>query len=79
MIETLDNKTVQKNEYECILGALKQVDGNHSKAARLLGIGRTTLWRRLKAYSVSFETSETVKQMKPFIGTDETVQLDNST
>jgi formate hydrogenlyase transcriptional activator len=28
---------------------LRQVRGNQTKAARLLGIGRTTLWRRLKA------------------------------
>jgi transcriptional regulator with GAF, ATPase, and Fis domain len=27
---------------------LRQVGGNQTKAARLLGIGRTTLWRRLK-------------------------------
>ena len=74
MKETLDNKTVQKNEYESMLSVLRQVDGNHSKAARLLGIGRTTLWRRLKAYRAPLETSETVKQKKPFSETDETVQ-----
>jgi formate hydrogenlyase transcriptional activator len=32
---------------------LKQAGGNQTKAARLLGIGRTTLWRRLKAVRAS--------------------------
>jgi hypothetical protein len=33
------------------------VGGNRSKAARLLGIGRTTVWRKLKAKQASCETS----------------------
>jgi DNA-binding NtrC family response regulator len=38
---------------------LKQVGGNQTKAARLLGIGRTTLWRRLKTYRPQAETGQT--------------------
>ncbi|HUX23203.1 MAG TPA: helix-turn-helix domain-containing protein, partial [Burkholderiales bacterium] len=32
--------------------ALAEAGGNHMKAARMLGISRTTLWRRLRAASI---------------------------
>ncbi len=40
-------------EREHILSVLERHDGNRSAAARALGIGRNTLWRRLKEYGVS--------------------------
>ncbi|MBC7273044.1 MAG: hypothetical protein H5T76_30810 [Streptomyces sp.] len=39
----------EKAEREAILAALQEADGNRSKAAVLLGIGRTTLYRKIKA------------------------------
>jgi len=54
----LSHKTASKEEKEHLLEeVLGQVGGNRSKAARLLGIGRTTVWRKLKAKQASCETS----------------------
>ncbi len=39
-------------EREMILDAMKKTLGNRSKAARILGLGRTTLWRKLKNYNL---------------------------
>ncbi len=40
-------------EKEMILDAMKKTGGNRSKAARILGWGRTTLWRKLNRYELS--------------------------
>jgi formate hydrogenlyase transcriptional activator len=54
----LSHKAASKEEREHLLEeVLGQVGGNRSKAARLLGIGRTTVWRKLKAKQASCETS----------------------
>ncbi len=37
-------------EREHILRVVKALDGNHTRAARQLGISRTTLWEKLKSY-----------------------------
>ena len=37
---------------EKILYALKQAEGKKSRAAQLLGIDRTTLWRKMKSYHI---------------------------
>jgi two-component system response regulator HydG len=37
-------------EKQTILAALSQVNGDKMLAARLLGIGKTTLYRKLKEY-----------------------------
>jgi hypothetical protein len=39
-------------EKQAIQKALQQTDGDMMKAAKLLGIGKSTLYRRLKEYSV---------------------------
>jgi len=39
-------------EREAIVAALAQTDGALARAADLLGMGRTTLWRKLKAYDI---------------------------
>lgn len=44
---------VEKVERERILAALDACDGNQSKAAKRLGISRTTLWSRLNAWGMS--------------------------
>ena len=37
-------------EKQAILGAIKQLHGDKLMAAKLLGIGKTTLYRKLKEY-----------------------------
>ncbi len=40
--------SIRQAEYEAIKRVLRQVDGNKTEAARVLGIDRATLWRKLK-------------------------------
>ncbi len=40
-------------EREAILGAIRTLNGDKLQAARLLGIGKTTLYRKLKEYGIS--------------------------
>ena len=40
-------------EKEMILEALKKTGGNRTKAAKILGWGRTTLWRKLNRYGLN--------------------------
>jgi DNA-binding NtrC family response regulator len=42
-------------ERESILQALAQAEGNRTRAAAALGMGRTTLWQKLKAYGLDSE------------------------
>jgi len=44
--------TLAEAERIHILQTLERVGGNHSSAAEALGIGRTTLWRKLKEYEI---------------------------
>jgi DNA-binding NtrC family response regulator len=37
---------------EIVQAALRRAQGNRSKAADLLGVGRTTLWRKIKEYGI---------------------------
>jgi transcriptional regulator of acetoin/glycerol metabolism len=39
-------------EREAIRKALREADGNRTRAAAALGMGRTTLWQKLKAYGL---------------------------
>ena len=43
-----DARNLEENEREHILSVLQSVAGNKTKAARLLGIDRVSLWRKLK-------------------------------
>jgi DNA-binding NtrC family response regulator len=45
------------DERDAIVAALEQTDGALAKAAELLGMGRTTLWRKLKQYGLTPRTS----------------------
>lgn len=43
------------DEKQALVEALDKADGNKSEAARLLGISRVTLWKRLKDYEIKVE------------------------
>ncbi len=45
--------TLDAMEREAIIQAARLCDGNVSQMARMLGIGRTTVWRKLKALDIS--------------------------
>ena len=49
--------TLEENESEYIRWVLKQVSGNKTKAAEILGIDRVSLWRKLKRWGLA-EDSE---------------------
>lgn len=46
--------TMETMEKELILNAIKQTNYHLNKAARVLGIGRATLWRKMKKYDIKF-------------------------
>jgi DNA-binding NtrC family response regulator len=43
-------RTLEENERHYIIGVLKSVEGNKTQAAKLLGIDRVSLWRKLNKY-----------------------------
>ena len=49
--------TLAERERLAILGALDATQGRLAETARRLGISRTTLWRRLKAYGLEREAA----------------------
>jgi DNA-binding NtrC family response regulator len=44
--------SVQENEKQLIVRALKQTNGNRTKAAKVLGMSRRTLYRKLAEYGL---------------------------
>jgi transcriptional regulator of acetoin/glycerol metabolism len=44
-----------ENEREAIVAALEEAGGIRTQAAQILGMGRTTLWRKLKEYGIEAE------------------------
>lgn len=55
--DTLGDVHLQRKQFEkdLIIQALKQSDYNKSKAAELLHMNRSTLWRKLKEYNIEFK------------------------
>jgi DNA-binding NtrC family response regulator len=51
-------KTLADLEREAILGAIRTLNGDKLQAAKLLGIGKTTLYRKLKEYGVADPTED---------------------
>jgi len=45
--------SIAEMEKHAILGTIRQLNGDKLMAARLLGIGKTTLYRKLKEYGIS--------------------------
>jgi transcriptional regulator of acetoin/glycerol metabolism len=44
--------TGSEEERSAIEGALRQAGGGMARAAQLLGMGRTTLWRKMREYGL---------------------------
>ncbi len=42
-------------EKEKLMRALHQADGNQSKAAKILGVSRVTVWKRIKKYGIQIQ------------------------
>jgi DNA-binding NtrC family response regulator len=51
-----DFHTLEENEKEYIAWVLQEVGGSRTKAAEILGIDRTSLWRKLKRYDLNGES-----------------------
>jgi len=45
-------KTLADLERDAILSAIRTLSGDKLQAARMLGIGKTTLYRKLKEYGI---------------------------
>ena len=54
-------KPLWKVEKAAILAALKKLNGDKILAARKLGIGKTTLYRKLKEYRVRIEEHRVIR------------------
>jgi len=50
--------TLEENEVEYVSWILKQVDGNKTRAAEILGIDRVSLWRKLKRWGFDEDSEE---------------------
>jgi transcriptional regulator of acetoin/glycerol metabolism len=48
---TTEFVTLAEHEKQYILTVLEKVNGNKTKAAKILGIDRVSLWRKLKKYN----------------------------
>ena len=46
-------RTLAELERDAILSAIRTLNGDKLQAARLLGIGKTTLYRKLKEYGIT--------------------------
>ncbi len=57
-------------EKQAILTTIRQLKGDKLMAARLLGIGKTTLYRKLKEYGLSENVS--LETLEPMNGTTNT-------
>jgi len=51
--ETNPVKTLAEREREAIVETIRMLNGDKLRAARLLGIGKTTLYRKLKEYGIA--------------------------
>ena len=55
LVNTVINQAVLPDEKVQLIQALKQTNGNQSKAAKLLNINRVTVWNRMKKYGIDLK------------------------
>ncbi len=58
------NATMEEIEKQRIINALQQTDGHKGQAAKLLGLGRTTLWRKIKQYHIGEQKASPPNHLK---------------
>ena len=51
-IEPTQKKPASGRQREQLIAALRQAGGNQSEAARILGVSRVTVWKRMKKYDI---------------------------
>jgi len=59
-LTTYTSTAEEESRKDEVLRALKAAGGNRKEAAELLGISRTTLWRRMREWGLDYD--ETMKQ-----------------
>lgn len=53
---TVETTPIYHLEREKLIRILRQTSGNQSEAARLLGVSRVTVWKRIKKYGINLST-----------------------
>jgi len=53
---TFDGAPVDHLEKGRLVRILRQTGGNQSEAARLLGVSRVTVWKKIKKYGINLST-----------------------
>jgi len=56
-LERYVSRESPSREQDTILAALEEAGGVRSRAARILGMGRTTLWRKMREYGIGMDES----------------------
>jgi two-component system, NtrC family, response regulator HydG len=51
-VPILKSNKVKSGEREQLIATLKKVNGNQSEAAKLLGVSRVTIWKRIKKFGI---------------------------
>jgi len=59
----LQNRPGEENEVVRILAALQKAGGSKKRAAEILGMDRSTLWRKMKKYSGSFPPQDNLSKI----------------
>jgi transcriptional regulator of acetoin/glycerol metabolism len=52
---TFDAPPIDQLERERLIRILRQTGGNQSETARLLGVSRVTVWKRIKKYAIDLK------------------------
>lgn len=52
---TAPNQSLEESEKQLIINVINQVGGNMTLAAKALGIGRSTLYRKIRSYGIDYQ------------------------
>ncbi len=55
LIRHTSRRSIEDNQRQLIMDTLRECQGNMSTAASVLGVGRTTLYRKLRRYNISLD------------------------
>ena len=56
LVSQLRKSVSWKEGRKKMIDTLRQVGGNQSEAARILGVSRVTVWKRIKKYGIDLKT-----------------------